>query len=245
MGMKQTDNIYGNPTEQVPYWEMQSEPDNCSVVAEMMVIKQFGVDIDQKDANFISSLYGWYSMGSGTAFLDIGQLMTKYGISNHMNIGVSWEELRNDIINEVVAGHGIIVGIRSPHSKGAAEVPPSAAGYIGQARVNHAVVLTGIDVTDPHMPKAIVNDPGEADGAGKVWLLDDLIEACWNGCRFYVATDEPLPSSLHEPSSVVGDIRKVYDLLMCKGSSDLHSSRFSKSSYIENIFSDNVLIDLI
>lgn len=236
MNMDGSDNVWGSPEKQVPYWEMQIEPDNCSVVAEVMIIRQFGVAIDQKDANFLASLFGWYcSGGGGTACDDIGNLMSKYGISNSLKHGISKKELKSDLINELIAGRGIIVGIRSPQASERYESNLYVAGRVGQTPANHAVVLTGIDVTDPDNPKAIVNDPGYEDGAGKAWPLDDFIDACWNGCRFYVATDEPLPRETMR-SSIVGDIRKVYDLLVSGSPMQPPPSSNDRESYMSKAF---------
>ena len=238
--MDRSDSVLGDPVGQLPYWEMQIEPDNCSVVAEMMIIRQFGVDIDQKEANFLASLYGWYcGGGGGTSFDDIGKLMNKYGVPSRTRLGVSKKEMRSDLINELMAGHGVIVGIRSPQASESYESNPYAAGRVGQTPANHAVILTGIDVSDPEEPKAIVNDPGYEDGAGKEWSLDDFIDACWNGCRFYVATDEPLPRDTDKAYPfIVGDIQKVYDLLVSGAPMQSSPSFDHRATYMNKAFSN-------
>ena len=209
--------MIGNPDSQTPFWEMQIEPDNCAIVAEVMIIRQFGINIVQESANFLASLYGWYCTGGkGTALRDMGNLMTKYGIANHLRVGASQRELKEDLMRELIDGHGIIVGIRPPYARGMVELNPFAnTGRIGQtqdtgAPMNHAVVLTGIDMTNPDAPKAIVNDPGHENGAREEWPLDHFLEACWSGGRFYVATDVPLPGHAQQEPPILGDIQKIY-----------------------------------
>lgn len=193
--MKERLSVIGDPDRQVFYWEMQAEPNNCSVVAELMIIRQFGYELSQERANFIAKLNGWYypSRG-GTPLRDIGNLMSKYGISSHTQIQANLQ----DLIHELKAGHGVIVGIRSVQpqrrpSYTAIEPSPDSIGGFDE-RQNHAVLVTGIDTSDPIFPKIIINDPGAVDGAGKACSIEQFLDEWRAGGLFYVATDAPLPN---------------------------------------------------
>ena len=49
------DYIIGTPDIQAGSWELQMQPDNCAVVAEMSLINQFGYGLNQEQACYISS----------------------------------------------------------------------------------------------------------------------------------------------------------------------------------------------
>ena len=44
------DYIIGTPDIQAGSWELQMQPDNCAVVAEMSLINQFGYGLNQEQA---------------------------------------------------------------------------------------------------------------------------------------------------------------------------------------------------
>ena len=56
---------------------------------------------------------------------------------------------------------------------------------------NHAVEVIGIDETDPRNVKVIVNDPGVADGCGKVVSLDTFNQARDGSGGFMVVAERP------------------------------------------------------
>lgn len=104
--MNHDSTIIGEPDRQLCYWEHQGKADNCAVVSEMSIINQFGYELTQDEANFISASHGWYHPGGGTAPDDIGQMMDMYNIPNHTCTNATVDNLAR----ELQAGHGVIVG---------------------------------------------------------------------------------------------------------------------------------------
>ena len=188
--------IIGEPDSQQEYWELQIAPDNCAVAAEMSIINQFGHDLSQQEANFISADHGWYNPGGGTNPGDIGNMMDLYNISNHTCVNASIEELAA----ELKAGHGVIVGVNSSELWDTgllAELKHFLCKAFGLDNsiwnpADHAVVVTGIDASDPDNPMVILNDSGHPDGAGAAYPLDKFMDAWENSDFYYTATDDAM-----------------------------------------------------
>ena len=194
------DTMIGDPVDQSSHWIYQSEPDNCAVAAELSIMHQFGVDITQDQANYISAANGWYHPGAGgTAPNDIGKMMDLYNIPNHSceNATVA------DLARELQQGHGVIVGVDSDQlwDQGPlAEMKIALLKGLGfdtpeLMPADHAVVVTGIDTSDPNHPMVILNDSGHPGGAGVAYPLDRVMDAWENGHFYYTATDNPIPAN--------------------------------------------------
>lgn len=188
----------GDPESQVDNWQLQDMPDNCAVAAETSLINQFlPQDLSLHDANYISMSNGWWAPGSGTDPSEIGNLMDLCGIPNHtvMNADIT------DLAKELQSGHGVIVGVNS------AELWDE--GVLGDLKnwlikdlgldssaftqADHAVVVTGMDFSNPDHPMVVLNDSGTPNGAGAEYPLDKFMDAWENSGFYYTATDVSLP----------------------------------------------------
>ena len=179
--------------------ELQMAPDNCAVEAERAIINIFtDAHLTQQEAMDESSSHGWYQPGCGTMPDDVGRMMDLYGIPNHTVIGASMR----DLLGELAMGHGIIVPVDSkelmdngPMSDLRLWMSNNFGVDYGDPTANHAVIVSGIDVTDPCNPMVIINDSGVPNGKGCAYPMDKFLQA-WedSDCR-YTATDVSLPSS--------------------------------------------------
>lgn len=190
--------MIGIPDVQADFCEQQIFDDNCAVVAETSIINQFcpGLNLDQETAAYISATNGWYHPGGGTSPDAIGNMMDKFGIDNHTNTCAT----AADLAMELQQGHGVIVGVNSSElweTGPLAEIKHEICKACGLdnpvwSPADHAVTITGIDVSDPDHPMAILNDSGV--GATVKYPLDKFIDAWENSGCYYVATNDPLPS---------------------------------------------------
>lgn len=198
---------------------LQIAPDNCAVEAERCIINQFlDKDLTQEDAMYISHSNGWYQPGSGTSMSDVGNMMNQFGIPNHSvdNASVA------DLASELQQGHAVIVGVDSQElwdSGVMADLKQwlseSFGVDFGDAGANHAVTVTGIDVSDPANPQVILNDSGDPNGAAKPYPMDKFL-AAWEDSGFhYTATDVSLPDQC-----ILGDKSELstLDCLVAAGS---------------------------
>ena len=191
--------ILGVPNAQADFWDMQEFADNCEPTSESFIIRQFGFDnISTNDFAYISQANGWYMPGGGTSPEHMGDMMDLFGIDNHTIENASLEELANEIAN----GHGVIVGVNAGQlwDQGPLQElfnwASKAFGFDNpvDAPADHALCVTGFDVSDPDHPMVIVNDPGHPDGQGASYPLDRFMDA-WENSNFHMtATDNPLPS---------------------------------------------------
>jgi len=205
------DNEYfiGDPASQMDDWIFQNEIDNCAVAAETSIINQFfGEQLSLDDASYISASQGWYEPGMGTDPSEIGNLMDLNGIPNHTVIGATMQELAF----ELQQGHGVIVGVNSSELwdqgilNDIKQFFCEAFGY-DTAEFNpadHAVTVTGIDMSDPEHPMVIINDSGMPNGAAVKYPLDQFQDA-WENSNFqYTATDVPIPNSPYDSPTELG-----------------------------------------
>ncbi|MBQ6340289.1 MAG: C39 family peptidase [Kiritimatiellae bacterium] len=198
------DGIVGCPDTQADYWELQHFDDNCAPTAEASIIKQFGYDYDQDQFAYISAANGWYTPGGGTSPEDIGNMMDLFNIPNHtvQNAGVA------DLIAELSQGHGVIVGVRSEQLWDQGPLAELKNFVVRKAGLDtsewnpadHAIVVTGMDFSDPSNPMVLVNDSGEPGGQAHAYPLDRFVDAWQNSDFYYTATNNPLPSMAHDTS---------------------------------------------
>ena len=193
----------GDPEHQIDDWQFQGRPDNCAVAAQASIINQFlphhDLSIDQAD--YIAVANGWYHPGGGgTAPDDVGKLFETFDIPYHRVENASLPQL----VNELQDGRRVIVGV---HSAELWEQGPLAElwNWIVKAfgldnstfnPADHAVCVTGVNVSDPAHPMVILNDPGDPNGAGKEYPLDRFMDAWENSNFFYVATNAAPPGAL-------------------------------------------------
>ena len=203
------DDIIGNPEEQAEFWEQQSLDDSCAIMAQVSLLNQFGVDLTESQAVYESAANGWYTPGSGTQPCDVGNLMELHGVPTHdvQNATVA------DLAAELKQGHGVIVGVRSSElwDQGLlAEFKQWLCKVFGFDNstynpADHAVTVTGIDVSDLSNPMVIINDSGCADGAGHPYPLEKFLDAWENSDFTYIATNDPIP---HDKDTM-GDLEEL------------------------------------
>lgn len=204
------DNEYyiGNPGAQFDDWIFQ-DADNCAVAAETSIINQFGGEhMSLDDASYISASHGWYQPGEGTQPDEIGNLMDLAGIPNHAVQGATMDQLAMELQN----GNGVIVAVNADELWDEGiwnDIKQFFLDAFGLDTsdfnpADHAVVVTGIDVSDPDHPMAIINDSGVPNGAAVRYPLDQFTDAWQNSGFFYTATDMPIPNAPHDTPNNIG-----------------------------------------
>lgn len=159
--------------------------DTCAVKSQQIVMKTFGVDISENELVIESAQKGYYVPGGGSDPDLVGKLLEDHGIGTHT------EENANvyDLVNELAQGHKVIVGVDAYELW-----HPQWYDDIFGEEANHALVVTGIDTTDPENVKVIITDPGTGDVA-KEYPLEQFIDAWHDSNCYYVATDSPAPAN--------------------------------------------------
>lgn len=193
-------------------WDMQIMPDNCAVEAERAILNLFTSNpLSQHDAMFISSNNGWYMPGSGTSIDDVGNLLELYGIPTHTMQSASIM----DLATELSLGHGIIVGVDSlelwdsgPLADIRQHLSSTLGVDFGDSGANHAVLVTGIDISNPANPMVILNDSGVPNGQGVAYPMEKFLQAWQDSGFYYTATDIALPTN-----QILGNLTQMDDIL--------------------------------
>lgn len=188
--------MIGRPDVQWKYIDKQQNNDTCAIVAQVSIIRQFGIEISEEDAVAISKQNGWYN--SGTLPNDVGKLLEYYHIECHKVINATI----SDLAKELSQGHGVIVGVFAQdlwNAGPAEELKNFICKTYGldinlYKSANHAIVVTGIDISDLDNPMVFINDSGVPGGKAQPYPLYKFIDAWGNSKFYFVATNCPLPS---------------------------------------------------
>ena len=144
-------NIIGNPIN--PF--EQQYPDTCAIKSQQLILSDFGIHVTEDQLVQYSYEHGWYTGdGSGTLMGDIGNLLADAGIPCTQQIDANVF----DLTKELAQGHKIIVGVDSSelHSS-------SLSSWLNDLfngdTPDHALIVAGIDMTDPENPMVFLTDP--------------------------------------------------------------------------------------
>lgn len=200
------DRVIGTPGNEF----QQAYADTCAIKSQQIIMNEFGIPVTEDQCVAYSYQHGWYTgLGDGTSFENVGKLLTDGGIANH--------EVRDanifDLMSELSKGHKIIVGVDSSELWGDSTTAWLKDFYLGDTP-DHALIVSGIDTTDPYNVQVLVTDPGNGDH-NKAYPLDQFMDAWKDAQCFMVATDDPVPST--SPSMVnfdyeIGHINDVAGL---------------------------------
>lgn len=184
--------IVGNPQADADDWHPQETDFTCAVVAQQTILNQFGIDVTESQLVYDATINGWLT-DSGTNPADFANLLEYYGIGTHENMNASI----SDVMAELAQGRKVMVAVDSGEMWGTdglfSDFTDRGMG------ADHAIVITGVDVSDPDNPLVYVNDSGAPDGAGKAYPMAQFVDA-WedSGCH-YVATNDAPDNILSSP----------------------------------------------
>ncbi|MDB6034019.1 MAG: hypothetical protein JWM16_4357 [Verrucomicrobiales bacterium] len=188
-GHREHGTTVGTPGSDALDWVHQTTPFTCDVVSQEMILHEFGVHVSEAQLVYDAASHGWLT-DVGTSPQDMAQLLELHGVQAHSEFNGSIEALTSELAH----GHKVIVAVDADElwNQGG---PLFDLFHSPQA--NHALVITGLDMSDPNHPKAVVNDPGDPEGAGKCYPLDHFLEAWSASGNTYVATNAA-PSHLSD-----------------------------------------------
>ena len=173
--------LFGTPTSDADLHSTQSTPFTCAVVAQQMILRSFGIDMSEAQLVYDATSHGWLTE-LGTHPTDMAKLLDFYGVKTHMAYGDV-----GDLLTELIRGHKVIVSLDSGELWGKDSFFEDLRDPAGE---DHAVMVTGLDLSDPAHPRVVVNDPGDpAAGRGHSYPLDQFLDAWADSGNFYVATD--------------------------------------------------------
>lgn len=165
----------------------QGYDDTCAIRSQELILRNFGVNISEDSLCQKAIENGWYVPGQGTDQSDVGNLLELHGVevNRYENANIF------NLTSELAKGHKVIIAVDSGElwTQGSLEEQEDQSG---RQIADHALIVSGIDTTDPNDVKVILTDPGSGDIA-KEYPMSQFIDA-WQDSNFYmVATTEPAP----------------------------------------------------
>lgn len=200
-----SDPYIGSPEVDMLSWPGVQIGDTCQIRAEEFILQMFtGTDVDEDALIQQATDNGWYVPGEGTGVEYSGNLLEVNGIPTE-----TYEDASTyDLANELAQGHKVIVGVDADELWEKADKGEKPAHLTD----NHAVVVSGIDTTDPESPRVIVSDPGTGEVAAS-YPMGQFV-AAWQDSNFSItATEEPTPSSLPEMANFDYDAGHIPEVM--------------------------------
>ena len=168
---------------------LQQYSDTCAIKSQQIILNEFGFDVTEDQLVQIAIEEGWYTGGgSGTTFENTGNLLEYAGID------VTRQADANvfNLVSELSQGHKVIVGVDSGELWHGKFMGWLKDFFMGDTP-DHALVVAGIDTSDPQNVMVIVDDPGTGD-YHKAYPLDQFMDA-WSDAQCYmVSTNVPVPA---------------------------------------------------
>lgn len=192
LGITEADTIHGKEELDISFDPnvYQYYNDTCAIRSQQLVLQEYGIDVSQEELIEIAKSNGWYAEGFGTPMEDVGKLLEYFGVDAHASVGNNIFNLAN----ELAQGHQIIVGVDS----GELNNPFLEYGedYTTGERADHALVVVGVDTSNPDDVKVIVTDPGNGT---RQWAYSEqqFVDA-WKDSNCFMTTTDRAPDSLSD-----------------------------------------------
>lgn len=216
--------------------------DTCAIRSQQLVLERFGIEVPQEMLIEIAENNGWYHVdgGSGTPMNCIGNLLEYYGVPSTSVVGANV----GNLVAELAQGHQVIVGVDSGELHNGAIMESLKDFFLGDTP-DHALIVAGIDLTDPDNAYVVLKDPGTGDVA-KPYPLEQFMDAWKDSNCFMVSTDIPTPDyELFQNSLSSIDGVSMNDFLAANNIHDFPSVSLDMSEYgqindADNIDNDNL-----
>jgi len=166
-------------------WGIQTTDFTCAIMSQKMILSQFGIELSEAQLVY-EATSGGFLTSDGTSPEDMGRLLEAHGVSTHQAFGLE------NLLIDLASGHKVIVAVNSGELWG-------KDWFLDVHGADHALVVNGLDLSDPSNPQAVLNDPGHPNGAGMRVPLDQFLDAWDDSGQFYVATDDAPPNLASDP----------------------------------------------
>ncbi len=185
--IEEADTIHGKPAENVVFDPSvyQYYDDTCAIQSQHLILQQYGINVTQEEMIEVAKENGWYAEGHGTPMGMIGKLLEYYGI----DISGTYGNNIFNLSNELAQGHQVIVSVDEYELVYPNETKDWDDLYGEEA--NHALVVVGIDTSDPNNVQVIVTDPGTGNRQ-MAYPAEQFINA-WKDSECFMVTTNDVP----------------------------------------------------
>ena len=171
---------------------LQSYSDTCAIRSQELILRDFGLQVTQNQLAWEAQHNGWYVPGMGTPDDALGKLIEAHGIP------VQRYEQANifNLVSELAQGHRVILSVDSGELWSTNDILRPVYELNQEVwednRPDHAVIVSGVDVSDAQNPVVIVTDPGTGEISAR-YALSDFLEA-WEDSGFSMVATTVAPS---------------------------------------------------
>ncbi len=177
-----TDSIIGDVTpcpDMMSHDIIQHQSDTCAIKSQQIILHSFGVDIPEEILTIEATSRGYYVPGKGSAPSLVGMLLEDHGVGTH----TKYHATVYDLAAELAQGHKVIVGVDADELW-----RPSFYNDLFGEQANHALIVTGIDTSNPYDVHVLITDPGTGDVA-RSYPMAQFLDAWHDSSCMMVATD--------------------------------------------------------
>lgn len=167
--------------------------DSCAVKSQQLVLQDFGIYIPEEQLYMEAEANGW--IHEGTSPYDVGKLLELHGVpvSQYENANIF------NLVNELAQGHKVIVGVDS----GELWQDDVFDKLFEDNQADHALIVSGVDTTDPNNVKVILTDPGSGELL-KEYPMEQFVDAWQDSGCFMVTTNNAVPNIFDPFSTMPG-----------------------------------------
>ncbi len=182
----QNSQIFGSINTFEPSEILQAAPYSCAVKSQELILKMFGQNISEEQLSNEAILHNWYDPASGTPLNCIGNLLELHGV----DVDAKVEANVYDLMLQLAQGHQVIVTVDSNELLNPG-LMSDFCDLLNPNGVNHAIVVTGVDTTNPDDIRILVTDPGTGEAAS--YPVEQFKDA-WEDSTFHMVhtTSAPL-----------------------------------------------------
>lgn len=178
----ESDPIY-NPGE-----IQQAYGDTCAIKSQQLILKSFGVDVTEEELINEAMTLQIYSPGAGTPLAHMGDLLELHGVDATMFDSAN----KYTLMHELAQGHQVMVAVDSGElwTSGFWE---KIKDFLFGGTPNHALIVSGIDVTNEENVEVVLTDPGT--GNVMRYPYDQFADA-WSDSSFTMLATNDSPVEL-------------------------------------------------
>jgi hypothetical protein len=182
---------WGMPTDggAFSYEVFQGDQPACAVYSQYNVLRDYGYTGTPEDLIKEATEYGWYDPANGTSLENLGKLLESHGVPCDLYVNAN----RYNLFEELAKGKRVIVTVDSGElwADGKMTKLGELLEDILPDGADHALVVSGLDTSDPDNVKVILTDSGSGQNAVEYPVAE--FEDAWRdgGCTMVVPREPP------------------------------------------------------
>lgn len=176
----------------------QGADGTCAIYSQYRLLQDYGYQGSVDQLIQEATERGWYNPERGTPVSHIGDLLELHDVPCKAYTGGNFYNL----VSELAQGKRAIVTVDADELWSENNVQNKCWNWfkdLFDGGANHAVVVSGIDTSDPNNVMVTLTDSGTGMPAAS-YPLDEFMDAWKDGNCHYIVADNPPPQELHLPA---------------------------------------------